>query len=308
MINELKERILVLDGATGTAIYSYKLTEDDFRGEILKGHPTPLKGCHGLLNITRPDVIREIHQKYIAAGADIIETNTFNCNGISLEEYGIKEMVFQLVKAGAETAGAVADEHFKKSGKKIFTAGSIGPASKSLSRGQITFDELKNIYLVQIGGVIAGGVDCLLIETIYDRLNAEAALSAAEELFFQRGESLPVMPSMTVNNEGKIFSGESVEEVIYKLDREYVISFGINCSSKADDLVPIVKRIKNSTGKYVSLYPNAGLPDENGEYKETPEMMAASMKELVDEGLVNIIGGCCGTNYEHIKAIASMIK
>lgn len=307
MINQLKKRILVLDGATGTAIYDYKLTEDDFRGDILKEHSISLKGCHGLLNITRPDVIREIHQKYITAGADIIETNTFNCNRISLEEYGIKDKVFQLVKAGAEIARAVADEHFKKSGKKIFVAGSIGPTSRSLSNGQITFDELKNIYLEQIGALIAGGVDCLLIETIYDSLNAEAALVTAENLFEKRGESLPVMISMTVNNEGKIFSGENVEEVISKLDREYVISFGINCSSKVEELIPIVKRIKNSTSKYVSLYPNAGLPDENGKYKVTPEIMAVSMKELVDRGLVNIIGGCCGTHYGHIESIASIV-
>ena len=316
MLNELKKRILVLDGATGTAIQNYKLTETDFRGETFKNHHKNLKGCNEILNITRPDIIQEIHEKYIAAGADIIETNTFNCNRISLKDYAIEEKVFQLVNAGTKIARNTADEHFRKTGKKIFVAGSIGPTSKSLSLPsgdnpydrELSFDQLKEIYSEQIRGIIEGGADCLLIETIFDGLNAKAALIAAEELFEERGSFLPVMISATVNRQGKLFSGQSIESLITALDREYIISFGLNCSFGAKDLIPLIKKISSFTGKYISLYPNAGLPNEDGEYEETPEITAGYLKELVDNELVNILGGCCGTHFGHIKAIAQLVK
>ncbi|AVQ26737.1 methionine synthase [Fusobacterium ulcerans] len=307
MINELKKRVLVLDGATGTAIQKYNLTDEDFQGK---------KGCNEILNITRPDVIKEIHTKYIEAGADIIETNSFNCNRISLKDYEIEDMSYTLSKKGAELARETADNFYKTSGKKIYVAGSIGPTSKSLSlpmgdvpyEREINFDQMKKIYSEQIEGVIDGGVDCLLIETIFDGLSAKAALVAAEELFEKKNIQLPIMISATVNRQGKIFSGQSIESLITALDRPSIISFGLNCSFGARDLIPMIKRIASFTDKYISLYPNAGLPNEEGEYEETPEITAGYLKELVDEKKVNILGGCCGTHFSHIKAIADLVK
>lgn len=307
MINELKKRVLVLDGATGTAIQKYNLTAEDFQGK---------KGCNEILNITKPDVIKEIHTKYIEAGADIIETNSFNCNRISLKDYEIEDMSYTLSKKGAELARETADNFYKTSGKKIYVAGSIGPTSKSLSlpmgdvpyEREINFDQMKKIYSEQIEGVIDGGVDCLLIETIFDGLSAKAALVAAEELFEKKNIQLPIMISATVNRQGKIFSGQSIESLITALDRPSIISFGLNCSFGAKDLIPMIKRIASFTDKYISLYPNAGLPNEEGEYEETPEITAGYLKELVDEKKVNILGGCCGTHFSHIKAIADLVK
>lgn len=307
MINELKKRVLVLDGATGTAIQKYNLTDEDFQGK---------KGCNEILNITRPDVIKEIHTKYIEVGADIIETNSFNCNRISLKDYEIEDMSYILSKKGAELARETADNFYKTSGKKIYVAGSIGPTSKSLSlpmgdvpyEREINFDQMKKIYSEQIEGVIDGGVDCLLIETIFDGLSAKAALVAAEELFKKKNIQLPIMISATVNRQGKIFSGQSIESLITALDRPSIISFGLNCSFGAKDLIPMIKRIASFTDKYISLYPNAGLPNEEGEYEETPEITAGYLKELVDEKKVNILGGCCGTHFSHIKAIANLVK
>lgn len=307
MINELKKRVLVLDGATGTAIQKYNLTDEDFQGK---------KGCNEILNITKPDVIKEIHTKYIEAGADIIETNSFNCNRISLKDYEIEDMSYTLSKKGAELARETADNFYKTSEKKIYVAGSIGPTSKSLSlpmgdvpyEREINFDQMKKIYSEQIEGVIDGGVDCLLIETIFDGLSAKAALVAAEDLFEKKNIQLPIMISATVNRQGKIFSGQSIESLITALDRPSIISFGLNCSFGAKDLIPMIKRIASFTDKYISLYPNAGLPNEEGEYEETPEITAGYLKELVDEKKVNILGGCCGTHFSHIKAIADLVK
>ena len=282
MINELKKRILVLDGATGTAIQKYNLSEIDFQGK---------KGCNEILNISRPDIIKEIHTGYIKAGADIIETNSFNCNRISLKDYGIEDMSYTLSKKGAELAREIADNFYKTSGKKIYVAGSIGPTSKSLSlpvgdnpyERELNFDQMKNIYSEQIEGVIDGGADCILIETIFDGLNAKAALIAAEELFEKKNIQLPIMISATVNKQGKIFSGQSIESLIVALDRPSIISFGLNCSFGAKDLIPMIKKIAAFTDKYISLYPNAGLPNENGEYEETPEITTGYLKELVDK-------------------------
>lgn len=307
MINELKKRVLVLDGATGTAIQKYNLTDEDFQGK---------KGCNEILNITKPDVIKEIHTKYIEAGADIIETNSFNCNRISLKDYEIEDMSYTLSKKGAELARETADNFYKTSEKKIYVAGSIGPTSKSLSlpmgdvpyEREINFDQMKKIYSEQIEGVIDGGVDCLLIETIFDGLSAKAALVAAEDLFEKKNIQLPIMISATVNRQGKIFSGQSIKSLITALDRPSIISFGLNCSFGAKDLIPMIKRIASFTDKYISLYPNAGLPNEEGEYEETPEITAGYLKELVDEKKVNILGGCCGTHFSHIKAIADLVK
>ena len=307
IINELEKRIMVLDGATGTAIQKYNLTEKDFQGK---------KGCNEILNITRPDIIKEIHKNYILSGADIIETNTFNCNKISLSEYDISEKAYELSKKGAELARETATEMEKVLEKKIWTAGSIGPTSKSASipsgdipyERTVDFGQLKEAYSEQIKGLIDGGVEILLIETIFDGLNAKAALIAAEEIFEKNNKTLPVMISATVNKQGKLLSGQSIESLVVALDRKCVISFGLNCSFGAKDLIPLIKKLSTFTHKYISLYPNAGLPNENGEYEETPKITVSYLKELIKDKAVNILGGCCGTHYGHIKAISSLVK
>lgn len=304
---ELEKRILVLDGATGTAIQKYNLSDTDFLGK---------KGCSEILNITRPDIIKEIHLNYMKAGADIIETNSFNCNSISLSEYNLAEKSYEFSKISASIACEAAKNFSEISGKKIWIAGSVGPTSKSASiptgdipyEREISFDELKNSYSDQIRGLIDGGADIILIETIFDGLNAKAALIAAEEIFEEKNKFFPVMISATVNKQGKLLSGQSIESLITALDREYIISFGLNCSFGAKDLVPLIKKLSSFTDKYISLYPNAGLPDENGEYKETPEITAEFLKELVEEKAVNILGGCCGTHFGHIKAISKLVS
>ena len=304
---ELEKRILVLDGATGTAIQKYNLSDTDFLGK---------KGCSEILNITRPDIIKEIHLNYMKAGADIIETNSFNCNSISLSEYNLAEKSYEFSKISASIACEAVKNFSEISGKKIWIAGSVGPTSKSASiptgdipyEREISFDELKNSYSDQIRGLIDGGADIILIETIFDGLNAKAALIAAEEIFEEKNKFFPVMISATVNKQGKLLSGQSIESLITALDREYIISFGLNCSFGAKDLVPLIKKLSSFTDKYISLYPNAGLPDENGEYKETPEITAEFLKELVEEKAVNILGGCCGTHFGHIKAISKLVS
>lgn len=304
---ELEKRILVLDGATGTAIQKYNLSDTDFLGK---------KGCSEILNITRPDIIKEIHLNYMKAGADIIETNSFNCNSISLSEYNLAEKSYEFSKISASIACEAAKNFSEISGKKIWIAGSVGPTSKSASiptgdipyEREISFDELKNSYSDQIRGLIDGGADIILIETIFDGLNAKAALIATEEIFEEKNKFFPVMISATVNKQGKLLSGQSIESLITAFDREYIISFGLNCSFGAKDLVPLIKKLSSFTDKYISLYPNAGLPDENGEYKETPEITAEFLKELVEEKAVNILGGCCGTHFGHIKAISKLVS
>ena len=304
---ELQKRILVLDGATGTAIQKYDLTDEDFLGK---------KGCNEILNITRPDIIKEIHLKYMKAGADIVETNSFNCNKISMGDYDLTDKVYELSKISSEIAREAAEEFRKVSRKKVWVAGSVGPTSKSVSiptgdipyeRG-VSFDELKEAYKEQIKGLIDGGAEIILIETIFDGINAKAALIGAEEIFEEIGKIFPVMISATVNKQGKLLSGQSVESLITALDRDYIISFGLNCSFGAEDLIPIIEKISRFTNKYISLYPNAGLPDENGEYKETPEITAGFLKRLVDGKNVNILGGCCGTHFGHIEEISKLVK
>lgn len=307
LIEQLNNKILVLDGATGTAIQKYNLEDSCFLGN---------KGCNEILNLTKPEVIKEIHLKYIEAGADIIETNSFNSNRISLSEYNLEERSYEFAKKSVELALEARDEYFKKTGKKVWVAGSVGPTSKSASiptgdipyERQISFDELKEAYFEQIKGLIDGGVDIILIETIFDGINAKAAVIACEEVFEKIERTLPVMISATVNKQGKLLSGQSIESLVVALDRDFIISFGLNCSFGAKDLVPLIKKLEKFTNKYISLYPNAGLPNENGEYDETPEKMVEDLKELVKEKCVNILGGCCGTHFAHISAIAKLVK
>lgn len=300
---ELQKRILVLDGAMGTAIQKYNLNSDDYLGK---------KGCNEILNITRPDIIKDIHLKYIEAGADIIETNSFNCNKISLNEYGFSERAYEIAKRSAK----LAEEVTTTSEKKIYIAGSIGPTNKTLTipsgknpyDRDLEFDYLKEAYSEQIEGLIDGGVDILLIETIFDGLNAKCAVISAEEVMKRKNINLPIMISATVNKEGKIFTGQSIESLIVALDRESIISYGFNCSFGAKELIPLTKKLGKFTKKPISLYPNAGLPNEDGEYLESPNITANYLKELVDNQEVNILGGCCGTTFEHIKSIANLVK
>lgn len=300
---ELQKRILVLDGAMGTAIQKYNLNSDDYLDK---------KGCNEILNITRPDIIKDIHLKYIEAGADIIETNSFNCNKISLNEYGFSERAYEIAKRSAELAKEVTTT----SEKKIYIAGSIGPTNKTLTipsgknpyDRDLEFDYLKEAYSEQIEGLIDGGVDILLIETIFDGLNAKCAVISAEEVMKRKNINLPIMISATVNKEGKIFTGQSIESLIVALDRENIISYGFNCSFGAKELIPLTKKLGKFTKKPISLYPNAGLPNEDGEYLESPDITANYLKELVDNQEVNILGGCCGTTFEHIKSIANLVK
>lgn len=300
---ELQKRILVLDGAMGTAIQKYNLNSDDYLGK---------KGCNEILNITRPDIIKDIHLKYIEAGADIIETNSFNCNKISLNEYGFSERAYEIAKRSAELAKEVTTT----SEKKIYIAGSIGPTNKTLTipsgknpyDRDLEFDYLKEAYSEQIEGLIDGGVDILLIETIFDGLNAKCAVISAEEVMKRKNINLPIIISATVNKEGKIFTGQSIESLMVALDRESIISYGFNCSFGAKELIPLTKKLGKFTKKPISLYPNAGLPNEDGEYLESPDITANYLKELVDNQEVNILGGCCGTTFEHIKSIANLVK
>ena len=300
---ELQKRILVLDGAMGTAIQKYNLNSNDYLGK---------KGCNEILNITRPDIIKDIHLKYIEAGADIIETNSFNCNKISLNEYGFSERAYEIAKRSAELAKEVTIT----SKKKIYIAGSIGPTNKTLTipsgknpyDRDLEFDYLKEAYSEQIEGLIDGGVDILLIETIFDGLNAKCAVISAEEVMKRKNINLPIMISATVNKEGKIFTGQSIESLIVALDRESIISYGFNCSFGAKELIPLTQKLGKFTKKPISLYPNAGLPNEDGEYLESPDITTNYLKELVDNQEVNILGGCCGTTFEHIKSIANLVK
>lgn len=300
---ELQKRILVLDGAMGTSIQKYNLNSDDYLGK---------KGCNEILNITRPDIIKDIHLKYIEAGADIIETNSFNCNKISLNEYGFSERAYEIAKRSAELAKEVTTT----SEKKIYIAGSIGPTNKTLTipsgknpyDRDLEFDYLKEAYSEQIEGLIDGEVDILLIETIFDGLNAKCAVISAEEVMKRKNIYLPIMISATVNKEGKIFTGQSIESLIVALDRESIISYGFNCSFGAKELIPLTKKLGKFTKKPISLYPNAGLPNEDGEYLESPDITANYLEELVDNQEVNILGGCCGTTFEHIKSIANLVK
>ena len=300
---ELKERILVLDGAMGTVLQKYELTPEDFNGA---------KGCYEILNETRPDIIFEVHKKYIEAGADIIETNSFNCNAISLKDYHLEDRVYDLAKKSAE----IAKEAVKESGKKVYVLGSVGPTNKSLSfpvgdipyKRAVSFDEMKDVIKEQVKGLIDGGVDGILLETIFDGLTAKAALLGTEEAFEEKNIYLPISVSGTVNKQGKLLTGQSMESLIAALDRPSIISFGFNCSFGAKDLVPLVLKIKEQTTKFVSLHANAGLPNQNGDYVETAERMRNDLIPLIENQAINILGGCCGTNYDHIRAIAEMVK
>lgn len=311
----LKERILVLDGAMGTMIQRYKLEESDFRGDFFQNHAYPLKGNNDILSLTRPDVIKEIHAAYFEAGADIAETNTFSSSSIAQADYHLESQVYAMNKASAEIAREVAEAFTKKEPHKPrFVAGSIGPTNKTASISPdindpgyraITFDELVAAFKEQAAGLADGGVDMFLIETIIDTLNAKAALYALQELMEEKNKEWPIMVSGTITDaSGRILSGQTTEAFLISVSHVPLLSIGLNCALGAKDLRPYLQVLDNKSDFFVSAHPNAGLPNEFGAYDETPEQMSAQISEFLKEGLVNIIGGCCGTTPDHIKLIA----
>ena len=313
----LKERVLVLDGAMGTMVQRYGLCEDDFRDTLLAGHDRLLKGNNDILVLTRPDVIREIHTRYLIAGADIIETSTFNANRISQAEYGCEHLCAEINRCAATMARELADS-FSTPEKPRFVVGSVGPTSRTCSispdvedsaKRNITFDMLADAYREQMVALIEGGVDALLCETIFDTLNAKAALYAADEACAATGRDVPVMLSFTIaDKQGRILSGQTIEAFMASVSNRNLLSVGLNCSFGAREMKPFLKRLSEIAPCYVSVYPNAGLPNELGEYDQTPLEMAAIVREYVDEGLVNIIGGCCGTTDEYIALFPAMVN
>lgn len=313
LIDFLREKVLVLDGAMGTMIQRRSLTEEDFRHGLDIPAETKLQGCNDILCVTRPDVIRDIHMKYLEAGADIIETNSFNANSISLEEYGLQDLVKEINLTAAKAARDAADSFSHKSGKRVFVAGSMGPSNVALSlpdvagaRG-VDFDSMRKAYAEQASALAEGGVDVLLLETIFDTLNAKAAITGIEDAFEAIGRRLPLMISVTLTEQGRTLSGQTPEGFLTSVMHAQPLSVGMNCGFGAKDMAPWLERMQ-SVGCAVSLHPNAGLPDEMGLYTETPETMAATMGEYLRAGMLNIAGGCCGTTPEHIRAIAEAAR
>ncbi len=314
---EINKRILVLDGALGTMIQKYKLEEKDFRGERFLNNFPEQKGNHDLLSLTKPEIIKEIHSQFLEAGADIIETNTFNANRISLADYKMEDLVYEINFAAAKNAREVADQYsLQNPDKPRFVAGSISPTNKTASMSQdvnnpayraVTFDELVEAYKEQAEALIDGGVDLLLIETVFDILNAKAALFAIEEVFNNKKVKLPVSVSITIaDKSGRTLSGQTVEAFLISISHFNLFSIGLNCSFGADGLQPYLEELSKIAPFYVSAYPNAGFPNELGEYEQTPEQMALKIQKYFDNQLVNIIGGCCGTTPAHINEFAKL--
>lgn len=320
MIKDLLEtRILILDGAMGTMLQRYKFTEVDFRGERFKDWEYPLQGNNDLLSLTQPKAIADVHRKYFAAGADIVETNTFSGTTIAMADYHMEELVYELNYESARIAKEVADEFTtKEPNKPRFVAGSIGPTNKTASMSPdvndpgfraVSFDELRIAYKQQVEGLLDGGSDILLVETIFDTLNAKAALFAIEEVKEERNIDVPIMVSGTITDaSGRTLSGQTAEAFLISISHIPILSVGFNCALGASQLVPHLEVISAKSEYAISAHPNAGLPNAFGEYDETPDQMAAQIKEYAEKGLINIIGGCCGTTPEHIKAIAEVVK
>jgi 5-methyltetrahydrofolate--homocysteine methyltransferase len=311
------ERILVKDGPYGSMIQSYKLDEEGFRGGRTFNHDQ--KGNNDLLNLTRPDVVGEICNAYLDAGADIVATNTFNSNSISLSDYGITGMAREINIAAAKLTRACADAATARNpSKPRFVAGALGPTNKTLSVSPkvsdpgfraVTFDEVKDMYREQIDGLLDGGVDFILVETVFDTLNAKAALVAADEAGEARGEVLPVMVSMTLTDlAGRNLSGQTVEAFWHSVRHAKPITMGLNCSFGATELHPYVQALNPQVDSMLCVYPNAGLPNELGAYDEPPEMTAKLVRGWAQNGWLNVVGGCCGTTPAHIKAIAEAVK
>ncbi len=315
----LNERILVLDGAMGTMLQRYRFTEADFRGDRFKDWEHPLQGNNDLLSLTQPEAIEAIHRKYFEAGADIVETNTFSGTSIAMADYHMEANVYELNYESARIAKKAADEFTaREPHKPRFVAGSIGPTNKTASmspdvndpgfRG-VSFEELRLAYKEQVEGLLDGGVDIVLVETIFDTLNAKAALFAIEEVKEERAIHIPIMISGTITDaSGRTLSGQTAESFLISVSHIPFLSVGFNCALGANQLVPHLEVLSAKTSFAISAHPNAGLPNAFGEYDQTPEQMASQIKEYLDKELINIVGGCCGTTPEHINAIANLVK
>ena len=309
-----RERVLILDGAMGSMLQEYRLDEAGYRGARFADWGQPLKGNNDLLNLTQPQIVEEIHAKYFAAGADIVETNTFNAQTVSMADYGMESLVRELNLAGAQLARKAADA-YSTPDKPRFVAGAIGPTNRTLSLSPdvnrpafraITFDELATAYQEQAEALIEGGVDVLLVETIFDTLNAKAALFAIQDAFSATGKEVPIMISGTITDaSGRTRSGQTTEAFLISMSHMPLLSIGLNCALGAKDLRPYLQTLAANTPFLISAYPNAGLPNAFGGYDETPSQMADAVTEYLDLGIVNILGGCCGTTPDHIREFAA---
>ena len=313
----LQERILVLDGAMGTMLQRYKFTEEDFRGERFKDWPIPLQGNNDLLSLTQPQAIAEVHRKYFEAGADIVETNTFSGTTIAMADYKMEGLVYELNYESARIAKEVAEEFTaKEPHKPRFVVGTMGPTNKTASLSPdvndpgyraVTFEDLRVAYKQQAEALLDGGADFLMVETIFDTLNAKAALFAIEEVIEERGKKIPIMVSGTITDaSGRTLSGQTAEAFMISVSHLPLLSVGFNCALGANQLTPHLEVISAKSNFFTSAHPNAGLPNAFGEYDQTPEEMASQIKIYLEKGLVNIVGGCCGTTPEHIKLIADL--
>ena len=315
--SELSKRILVLDGAMGTQIQELRFTEKDFRGKEFEGQDSNLRGCNDALCLTQPDKIRGIHRRYLEAGADIIETNSFNANAISLADYGLQSRVADINLAAARLARSAADDHMAKTGKRCWVAGSVGPTNKTLSMSasvedpaarDIDFDTLEAAYFDQISALVEGGVDIVLIETIFDTLNAKAAIFAAKRAIAEQPRRVELMLSATLTNSGRTLSGQTLEAFVASVAHADPLAIGLNCGFGAESLAGWAQQLAGITDKPTLLYPNAGLPNAMGEYDETPGVTALQVEKILKAGAVNIVGGCCGTTPDHIRRIAELAK
>ena len=318
-LNEaLKTRILVLDGAMGSLIQSYELTEEDFRGERFKDSSHDLKGNNDLIQLTRPDVLREIEQLYLDAGADILETNTFSATTIAQADYGLEDAAYDLNFEGARIARELCDAQTEKTPEKPrFVAGVLGPTNRTASISpdvndpgfrNISFDELVTAYAEATRGLVEGGADLILVETIFDTLNAKAALFAIEDVFAELGVKLPIMISGTITDlSGRLLSGQTAEAFLISVGHSGPLTVGLNCALGPKELRQYVEAVSDNAPCLVSAHPNAGLPNEMGGYDLTPEDMAVHIKEWAQSGFLNIVGGCCGTTPDHIRAIAEAV-
>src|SRR5256712_12824930 len=317
LLDALQQRILILDGAMGTMIQRYKLDERAFRGSRFADHPRDLKGANDLLSLTQPQVIEEIHRAYLAAGADIIETNTFNAQAISMADYGLEANVYDMNLAAAKIARKAADA-FSTDERPRFVAGSLGPTNRTSSLSPdvnnpafraVTFDDLVAAYYEQVRGLVDGDVDILLPETTFDTLNLKAALFAIEKLFDDRGVRLPVIASLTITDaSGRTLSGQTVEACWNSISHAPLLTAGINCALGAREMRPHIEELARIAPLYIHCYPNAGLPNALGEYDETPKLMSELLRDFAQNNWLNIVGGCCGTTPEHIRAIAEVVR
>lgn len=313
----LNQRIMIIDGAMGTMIQRHKLEEKDYRGTRFADYAHPLKGNNDLLSLTQPQIIKEIHKEYLNAGADIIETNTFSATTISMGDYKMENLAYEMNVESAKIAKEAVKEFMASDhSKPRFVAGALGPTNKTASlspdvndpgfRG-ISFDELVTAYKEQVKGLVDGGVDILLVETIFDTLNAKAALYAIDEFLDENNLEIPIMVSGTITDaSGRTLSGQTTEAFWNSVSHGNLISVGLNCALGAKDMRPYIEELSDKAWVHVSCYPNAGLPNEFGQYDQTPEEMASLVEEFCKSGFLNMVGGCCGTTPAHIKAIAEM--